>query len=154
MQIEKKRLGDILIDCNLITLDQLKQALSYQKEKGLRVGQALLELGLVTEDDIIWALGNQLNISFVHLNPGIVDLSVVKLVTPEFSLEHRLIPLHKAGNQLCVCMVDPLDTDSIEFLASKVQMDISVSICTSFDFDQTFAAIYGPMEAQEKENEG
>ncbi|RCK78081.1 MAG: General secretion pathway protein E [Candidatus Ozemobacter sibiricus] len=150
MSTQKKRLGDILIDCNLINQDQLKQALGYQKEHGLKLGAALIELGLVTEDDIIWALGNQLNISFIHLNPDIVSRDVIKILTPEFAREHRIIPLYQTGNQLSVCMVDPLESDPIDYLASKTGMQISVSICTKFDFEQTYKAIYGPLESTDK----
>jgi type IV pilus assembly protein PilB len=150
MNTQKKRLGDILIDCNLISEEQLKQALTFQREKGLKLGEALSEMGLVTEDDIIWALGNQLNISFIHLNPGIVDNEVMQMVTPEFARDHRLMPLYKAGNQLSVCMVDPLDSRPIEYLEGKYGVTISVSICTLFDFEQTYEAIYGPVDVSEK----
>jgi type IV pilus assembly protein PilB len=150
MSIPKKRLGDILIDCNLISEEQLKQALTFQRDKGVKLGEALSEMGLVTEDDIIWALGNQLNISFIHLNPDIVDNEVVKMVTPEFARDHKLMPLYKAGNQLSVCMVDPLDSRPIEYLEGKYGVEISVSICTAFDFEQTYSAVYGPVDVQEK----
>ena len=89
MSIPKKRLGDILIDCNLITEDQLKEALSFQREHGLKLGEALSQMGLVTEDDIIWALGNQLNISFVHLSPDIVNPEITKLIASDFAREYR-----------------------------------------------------------------
>ncbi|HOY65297.1 MAG TPA: ATPase, T2SS/T4P/T4SS family [Candidatus Ozemobacteraceae bacterium] len=150
MSTQKKRLGDILIDCNLITGDQLKQALGYQKEKGLKLGAALIDMGLVTEDDIIWALGNQLNISFIHLNADIVNPAAVKLVPAEFAKEFRLMPLYQAGNQLSVCMVDPLESEAIETLAARLGLQISVSICTKFDFEQAYTAIYGPLDAGER----
>lgn len=150
MEMVKKRLGDILIDCNLIGEDQLKQALGYQRERGFKLGEALISLELVTEDDIIWALGNQLNISFIHLNPQIIEPAVLKLVSPEYAKDHYIMPLYKSGNQLSICMVDPLDVDTIEYIASTTRFDISVSICTKFDFEQTFAAVYGPIEIQEK----
>ncbi|MBU1108075.1 MAG: Flp pilus assembly complex ATPase component TadA [Candidatus Riflebacteria bacterium] len=150
MNTQKKRLGDILIDCNLITDEQLKQALTFQRDKGIKLGEALSEMNLVTEDDIIWALGNQLNISFIHLNPDIVDTEVVKMVAPEFARDHKLMPLYKAGNQFSVCMVDPLDSRPIEFLEGKFGVQLSVSICTAFDFETTYSAIYGPVDVQQK----
>lgn len=150
MSTQKKRLGDILIDCNLINGDQLKQALGYQKEKGLKLGAALIELKLVSEDDIIWALGNQLNISFIHLNADIVSPAAVKLVQAEFAREFRLMPLYVAGNQLNICMVDPLESDAVETLAARLSLQISISICTKFDFEQTYTAIYGPIDAGER----
>ncbi|NCB38090.1 MAG: hypothetical protein EOM80_04910 [Erysipelotrichia bacterium] len=150
MSTVKKRLGDILIDCNLISEEQLKQALNFQHERNVKLGEALAEMGLVTEDDIIWALGNQLNISFIHLNPDIVTDEAAKMVAPEFARENKLMPLYKADNQMSVCMVDPLDSRPIEFLESKYGLNISVSICTAFDFEQTYAAVYGPIDVQEK----
>lgn len=150
MNTQKKRLGDILIDCNLISEEQLKEALTFQRDKGLKLGEALAEMSLVTEDDIIWALGNQLNISFIHLNPSIVDSEVMQMVTPEFALDHRLMPLYKAGNQLSICMVDPLDSRPVEFLEGKYGVVVTVSICTLFDFEQTYGAIYGPVDVDEK----
>lgn len=153
MALPKKRLGDILIDCNLISDDQLKQALAFQREKGLKLGEALTTMGLVTEDDIIWALGNQLNISFVHLNPSIVDPAVLEWVSPEFCREFRLIPLYCTGNQLSVVMVDPLDSQAIESLAQKSEKEISVSICTQFDFVQTYNQLFGPIDTEERVRE-
>lgn len=146
MSIPKKRLGDILIDCNLINEDQLKEALSFQRERGLKLGEALSQMGLVTEDDIIWALGNQLNISFVHLSPEIVNPDVVKLISAEFARDNRLMPLYKAGQEFSVCMVDPLDSRPIEYLEGKFGAVVSVSICTALDFEQTFNAVYGPLD--------
>ncbi len=146
MSIPKKRLGDILIDCNLINEDQLKEALAFQREHGLKLGEALSQMGLVTEDDIIWALGNQLNISFIHLSPDIVNPEVVKLVSADFARDNRLMPLYKAGSEFSVCMVDPLDSRPIEYLEGKFGAIVSVSICTAFDFEQTFNAVYGPLD--------
>ncbi|HNV72052.1 MAG TPA: hypothetical protein PKO06_20265, partial [Candidatus Ozemobacteraceae bacterium] len=149
MAMEKKRLGDILLGCNLISQEQLGQALAYQKSKGIKLGQALIEQGIVTEDDIIWALGNQLNISFIHLNPQIINREALKLISAEYARDHKLIPLYQTGTQLSICMVDPLDFDAVETLAAKTQCTVNVSICTSFDFEQTFSAVYGPLEVQE-----
>lgn len=146
MATPKKRLGDLLIDCNFITDEQLSQALSYQKQRGLKLGEALIEMELVTEDDIIWAIGNQLNISQISLTAEMVDEEIAKLITPEFSLEYKLMPLYQVGKDLNVCMVDPLDSRPIEYLESKFGVNVLISICTSELFEQTFAAVYGSYE--------
>ena len=146
MATPKKRLGDLLIDCNFITDEQLSQALSYQKQRGLKLGEALIEMELVTEDDIIWAIGNQLNISQISLTAEMVDEEIAKLITPEFSLEYKLMPLYQVGKDLNVCMVDPLDSRPIEYLESKFGVNVLISICTSELFEQTFATVYGSYE--------
>ncbi|MBF0407186.1 MAG: Flp pilus assembly complex ATPase component TadA [Candidatus Riflebacteria bacterium] len=147
MNQTKRRLGDLLIDCSLITQEQLSQALAYQKSNGVKLGQALIEMGIVTEQDIIWALGNQLNVSFIHLSSEIVDKSVLELVSIEYIKERKIIPLYKSGKQLSICMVDPLDTDVIDMLASQTGFEISISICTNFDFEQTYKALFGDSES-------
>lgn len=140
---QKIRLGDLLIDCNIITDEQLGEALKYQKEHGLKLGEALIEMGLTTEDDIIWAIGNQLGISQIYLSPDMVDPSVIGDITPEFAQEYRIMPLYKAGKDFSVCMVDPLDTRPIEYLETHYGVNVLVSICTSDLFNQTYEAIYG-----------
>ncbi|NLM16339.1 MAG: Flp pilus assembly complex ATPase component TadA [Candidatus Riflebacteria bacterium] len=143
MTVEKKRLGDILTDCNLITAEQVAEALKYQKANDIRLGEALIELGFVTEDDIIWALGNQLNLSCIHLNMDIIDPEVVPMISPEFALQYRIIPLYRAGNQLNVCMTDPLDSRPIEYLEKKYSVNVSVSIAKAKDFEAVYPLLYG-----------
>ncbi len=103
--------------------------MSYQKQRGLKLGEALIEMELVTEDDIIWAIGNQLNISQISLTAEMVDEEIAKLITPEFSLEYKLMPLYQVGKDLNVCMVDPLDSRPIEYLESKFGVNVLISIC-------------------------
>jgi type II secretory ATPase GspE/PulE/Tfp pilus assembly ATPase PilB-like protein len=142
MAIPKKRLGDLLIDCNFITSDQLEQALGYQKEHGLKLGEALIQMNIVTEDDIIWAIANQLNISHIPLTPDMVSDEVLTLITPEFSWEYKLMPLYQVGKDMNVCMVDPLDSRPIEYLESKFGVNVAISICTSEMFETTYNAVY------------
>ncbi len=148
MAAPKKRLGDLLIDCNFITGEQLEQALTYQREHGMRLGEALIEMNIVTEDDIIWAIANQLNISQIPLTPDMVDAEVLKLITPEFSWEYRIMPLYQVGKDLNVCMVDPLDSRPTEYLEDKFGVNIAISICTSEMFENTFNAVFATSSSE------
>ena len=66
---KKKRLGDILIEQRVITEDQLKEALAYGREKKLRVGEALVDMGTIKEIDIAKALKNSCLVS-IYLYKG------------------------------------------------------------------------------------
>lgn len=74
-------LGDILKGRELINDDQITKALLYQKEKGGRLGEALIELNFVSERDLKECLSSQLNIPFVHLDSVSVDADLGNLIT-------------------------------------------------------------------------
>lgn len=61
----RMRLGDLLVSEQIITDDQLKQALAYQKKSGLKLGKALIELGFIDEDRMLNFLSQQLGIPFL-----------------------------------------------------------------------------------------
>ena len=63
-----KKLGEILVHYKIITPQQLKKALDIQKNTGKRIGEILIDKGWVTQDEINWTLGRQLDIPYVHIN--------------------------------------------------------------------------------------
>ena len=64
---ERMRLGDILIKQNVLTEEQLKQALELQKGSGKKIGEVLVDSGMITEEMIVRALQMQLGLKVVHL---------------------------------------------------------------------------------------
>ena len=64
---EKQRLGDMLVQANIITQEQLEKALVEQREKKERLGKTLTRLGFVTEETILNFLGSQMNIPYIDL---------------------------------------------------------------------------------------
>jgi hypothetical protein len=75
---KKKRLGDILIDAGIITQEQLTTALAVQKEKGLKLGETLIDLDYTTEVEIANALHRQLNYDYVILSERRIDSEIIK----------------------------------------------------------------------------
>ena len=74
------RLGDILVKENLITAEQLKQALEMQKQKGGRLGTCLVKLGFVTDDEVTAVLSRQYGVPSINLKFYEVDPAVIKLI--------------------------------------------------------------------------
>ncbi len=66
-QKKKLRIGDLLVDSGIINEDQLKQALNEQRSTGRRLGQTLVQMKLVQEDDLLNILSEQLEIPYVRL---------------------------------------------------------------------------------------
>ena len=91
----RKRLGDALVDSGLITMDQLKDALGKQKELGKRLGQVLLDLGFCTDEQIARCLAEQLGVPFIETEALDIDPEVLKLIPETIVRNHTLVPVDR-----------------------------------------------------------
>jgi type IV pilus assembly protein PilB len=101
-----KRLGEILLEQNLVLPEQLSVALERQSESGRRLGQILIEMGLVSYEALASALSFQTGIPHVWLRKGLVDPRVVRVVPREEAEEHCVIPMFRVRNTLTLAMAD------------------------------------------------
>lgn len=108
------RLGEMLVRANLITPEQLDEALALQKTTGGRIGSILVKLGYVSEEQIASYLGRQYGVPPVDLSKGAIDPAILKLVPAEVARKHLLIPLGRSGNILTVAMADPSNIVAID----------------------------------------
>ncbi len=119
---------------NLITSEQLDQALALQKTTGGRIGSILVKLGYISEEEIASFLGRQYGVPSVDLGKVKVDPAILKLVPAEVARKHLLIPLSRSGSILTVAMADPSDIiaiDEVRFITGHniqpmVAPDISI----------------------------
>ncbi|MFH1026878.1 MAG: pilus assembly protein PilB, partial [Pseudomonadota bacterium] len=98
-QIKKGSLGDILSASQIISEADISLALDEQKRTGARFGEALVNLGIVTQEDIDWALSNQLDLPYIRLKCDMIDPDAVKLIPAAMARKFNLIPLIKAGGE-------------------------------------------------------
>ena len=97
-------LTDILLEAGVVTAEQIDTALEHQRTAGVRVGEALVELGAASEADIGWALARQLGFTYLDLTPGALDPELVRSF-PEGLLRRLLaVPLLRADNVLSVAL--------------------------------------------------
>lgn len=116
----KKRLGDILVSNDLITEEQLKEALEAQKGKDKLLGDVIVELGFLTSEEITEALRTQLNLESVKLGEITIPDTVLRLDTDvNFFKRNVCIPFEIDGNNLKVAVSDPLNTISLDDLSVK-----------------------------------
>lgn len=102
---EKKRLGDMLIDEGLITEEQLVKALKTAKESGKRIGESLVEGGYTTDADIMMALSRQLGIDTTSLVGVQIPEEMLSLANGSMLRKHRMVPLeYYNGNMNVVLM--------------------------------------------------
>ncbi len=139
----KERLTKILIEGELLTEEKLEEALRFQKEKGGRLSQILIERGYVGEKDLLAALSQGLNIPAVNLAKLKVDSSVVKMVPKEIARHYHIIPISKIGNTLTVAMADPLNIFAMDDIKAITGMEIGPIIATQKDIAQAIDQYYG-----------
>jgi type IV pilus assembly protein PilB len=129
--MKRKLLGEILRDEGLISEEQLKAGLEKQKrEKGLKIGEALVALGTVTEEDVAKAIWQQRKIPYVDLDSYALDPNVIELVPEKVARAYTALPLFKIGNALTVAMADPLNLIAVDDLRSKTGCEIEPVIST------------------------
>src|SRR5436309_15475288 len=113
------KLGEILLKENLISADQLKQALDHQKQSGGRLGNSLVKLGFLSDDEVTAVLSRQYGVPSINLSYFEVDQNVIKLVPMETAAKYQILPLSRVGSSLTVAMVDPTNVfamDDIKFM--------------------------------------
>lgn len=117
---EKKKLGEILLEAGVIDKFQLKSALAEQNKWGGRLGNHLVQMGILTEDLLVKALSKQLKIPNLDLAQMMVTPDVLELVPHEIAEKFHLVPVavKKIANKrtLIVAMSDPTNLDAVDEL--------------------------------------
>ncbi|MEG1500835.1 MAG: ATPase, T2SS/T4P/T4SS family [Clostridiales bacterium] len=105
----KMRMGDLLVEGRLITEEQLKYALEIQKKSGDMLGHILVDLGIVTEDQVLSIMKKKLNIPFVKLENLRVTERLLEFLPEEIARTKQMFPYKIQDNILYVATSDPLD---------------------------------------------
>jgi len=114
--VTHKHLGTILIENNIISPEQLQEALDAQKNSSLRVGQILIKKGFATEEDILIALGNHYNILSRFRLEYSDPKHILKNVPVHFLKKNMLVPFSVEGNKIMVAIMDPLNIQPMDDL--------------------------------------
>jgi type II secretory ATPase GspE/PulE/Tfp pilus assembly ATPase PilB-like protein len=140
---KKGSLGAILSACNIITEQDITAALEEQGRSGIRFGEALITLGIVTQEDIDWALSNQLDIPYIRLKVDMIDPDAVRLLPASTARKFNLIPLIKAGGELNIAISDPLNKAAIEAVEQQTGCQVSISVALIREIREMIDACYG-----------
>jgi type II secretory ATPase GspE/PulE/Tfp pilus assembly ATPase PilB-like protein len=148
-KIKKGSMGAILSACNIIDEDDITAAMEEQRRSGVRFGEALINLGIVTQEDIDWALSNQLDLPYIRLKVDMIDPDAVRLVQAATARKFNLIPLIKAGNELSIAISDPLNREAIEAIEQQTGCQVNISVALVREIREMIAACYGSNENEQ-----
>ncbi len=107
-------LGEQLIGANLLTADQLQEALKHQTGKHQRLGEALLELGVISDGQLLPFIERQLGVTAVRLREGMIDPEIVRIVPRRLAERLNALALFKVRDTLCVAMSEPQNLQYID----------------------------------------
>ncbi|MCP4687138.1 MAG: Flp pilus assembly complex ATPase component [Desulfobacterales bacterium] len=150
---KKWRLGDILLDRGMVSESDIVRALKIGKEKQLRIGEALIKLGAITEDGIMWSLAEQLNINFIRVADQEIDVDVVHMLPEEMERDHLLLPLALVGDELTLVVNDPLQESVIQEVSVRTGFSIRLALAKAADIKTALTTIHGAAGERARELE-
>lgn len=139
---EKIRLGDLLVQQKLISLDQLQFALEQQKRSGRKLGRVLVDNAFVSEDQISEAIAKQLNIPYINLKYYNVNLEIVRRLPENQARRFRAVALEERNGVLLVGMADPTDLFAFDEITRLLKRDIDVAVVTEGQLLETIDRVY------------
>jgi len=137
------KLGEILIRDNLITPEQLKQALEHQKTSGGRLGSSLVKLGFVGDEEVTAVLSRQYGVPSINLAYFEIDLAVTKLIPMETAMKYSVLPLSRVGSSLTVAMVDPTNVFAMDDIKFMTGFNIEPVVASETALRESIDKYYG-----------
>ncbi|GAG35536.1 unnamed protein product [marine sediment metagenome] len=132
----------MLIYYKIITPEQLEEGLKIQKNKGKRIGEILIYLGRVTQDEINWILGKQLNLPYVQVNADNIDIQLSKNISEDILKKFKVIPIMELNDELVVAMADPTDEEAIEMIKGITKKKLKFVLASFENIEETIHRIF------------
>ena len=148
----RDRVTDALFKKKLLVKTDLDKALEIQKQKGGKLSNILVGMGLVSRNDIVSILSEELSLPPIDLARYKISPEIIKLIPKKVAKNYQVIPVSKMGNFLTIAIADPLNVFALDDIAAITKHKISVVIASDKEIEEAFAEYYnsGGHEAIEK----
>lgn len=147
MRKPETKLGDLLVKNELITKEQLDEALALQKETDEKIGEILVKSGYISEKELAKALSEQLRIPYVSLSKGTLepklDQNLEELIPAAFAKEHLVLPISKHLSSLTVAFVDPLNLMIRDNISKMTGCNVNPVVTTRSEINAAIQKFYG-----------
>ena len=129
------RLGELLVREQIISPEQLQKAQDSAKKAGERLGNSLIKLGVVKEEDLTQFLSKQYGVPAINLGEFDIEPEIIALIPKDVARKHRVVPINRADKTLIVAMSDPSDMvalDDLKFLTGyNIEMVVASEVATT-----------------------
>jgi MSHA biogenesis protein MshE len=142
-KIDRKiRIGDLLVQNNLITEEQLMSALSVQKENGKRLGRTLTDMGFIEEDQLLELLSQQMQVQFIRLNNFEFDAELTQRLPETYARRFRALILKEDGGVLVLGMADPSDIFGFDELSRILKQPLQLAVVRESELMDALDMLY------------
>ena len=140
---KSKQLGQILIELGLITPEQLDTALEEHQKTPKALGRVLIDLGMIREADLVRALAEQVGLEFVDLTDTQIDPASTALLPEALARRYRALPIGDRDGKLLVAMSDPANVYALDDIRTITGRDVQPVVATSADVEAAIAKFAG-----------
>ncbi len=146
-----ERLGEILLEDNLITPEQLRKGLDHQIAHGGPLGRALVKMGFLSDEDLTMAVAQQYGLPAANLAELDVDPNAVKLIPMETALRHQVLPVSWFGATLTVAMADPTNVFALDDIKFRTGFNVEPVVASETEVLAAIQRYYNNHNADEAE---
>lgn len=139
---KKIRLGDLLVEAGLISEGQLGLALQEQKHTGKKIGRVLVDMGLVPENKLLTTLSKHLDIPFIEMRQFQLKQDVMQRLDESVARRFRCLLLADNADGLLLGMADPLDLMAIDEVEKRLKKNVKPAIVREAELLATLDSVY------------
>jgi type IV pilus assembly protein PilB len=132
------------MDLKLLTDEQLNHAITGASQSHMKIGQFLVQNGIVEGGQLIDALCQQLKVVKYHPDIYPLDDGLASMIPFEIAEKHQVVPLNKCGRLISLAMVDPMDIKALDSVEGLIDAEVEPVICTETEIAQLINNMYSP----------
>lgn len=158
--LEQRSLGAILLETSSLTEEQLEQALAVQRERGIKLGEALVQLKLLRSEDILKALSVQLGFPYENkIDVDGIPIDLIHHLPISYAKQNEVLPIRRDHGRIIVAIADPTNFHALDELRLLMNAEVKPVIASSYEIVNAINTVYNKTnesgdEAMSELNEG
>src|SRR5262245_7232106 len=137
------KLGELLLKENMVTPQQLQEALAHQKMNGGKLGKAFVSLGYVRDEEITSLLSRQYGVPSINLDHFEVDPAIIKNIPAETARKYQILPLSRSGATLTIAMADPTNVFAMDDIKFMTGYNVEPVVASETSLEDAIEKYYG-----------
>jgi type IV pilus assembly protein PilB len=143
------KLGELLLKENMVTPQQLQEALNHQKMGGGKLGKAFVSLGFVKDEEITSLLSRQYGVPSINLDHFEVDPTIIKIIPAETARKYQVLPLSRSGAVLTIAMADPTNVFAMDDIKFMTGYNVEPVVASEGAIEDSIERYYGSTRSLE-----
>lgn len=153
MKVSSLKIGQILMNMGIVTPEVLKEELAKQKSDPRRIGEILIEDEIATEQQICQALAAQFSIPYIDLEGYEIDPELGEKIPETLAKSNRILPIYLDERTLTIAVADPLDYKAINTISTFSKLKINVVIAEYSKIEEKYKDLYVTQKAYDEARE-